>query len=231
MKIFLDLETIPDQTPGALAAIRVATKPPGNITKAESIQKWMDENAGTAADTAWRKTALNGTSGEIVVIGFAFGENGDVETLHRSPGDPEAGLIRDFWLAVAMALEGHHGPHGGVEFVGHNLINFDARFIRQRSIIHGIRPSVKLDPGARHNGGHLFDTMQEWAGFKEYITLDALCKALGIESPKADGMDGSKVYDAWIAGRAEEIAAYCKKDVEQMREVWRRLTFHVAEAA
>jgi predicted PolB exonuclease-like 3'-5' exonuclease len=82
---------------------------------------------------------------------------------------------------------------------------------------------VKLNPDARHGGGHVFDTMQEWAGFRETVSLDALCRALAIASPKAGGLDGSRVYDAWIAGRAEEIAAYCRRDVEAVQAIHRRM--------
>jgi hypothetical protein len=83
MKIFLDLETIPDQAPGALEAIRATIKPPANYSKPDTIAKWMSDNGPLEADKQWRKTALSGTSGQIICIGFSFGENAGVETLFR----------------------------------------------------------------------------------------------------------------------------------------------------
>jgi hypothetical protein len=231
MRIFLDLETIPDQTPGALDAIRATIKPPGQYTKPDSIAKWMAENAEAEAGKLWRKTALAGTSGEIVCIGFAVGDDGEVETLHRSPGESEADLLRAFWLrTAALVVDRFHGHAAGVEFVGHNVA-FDLRFLKQRSTVHRIMPLLRINPDARHGAGHLFDTMAEWAGPRDFIGLDALCKALGVESPKDGEMDGSQVYDAWAAGKVEEIAAYCKKDVEAARECYRVLTFQSREEA
>ena len=56
------------------------------------------------------------------------------------------------------------------------------------------------------------------------ISLDKLCKVLGIDSPKGE-MDGSKVGDYFRAGRIAEIAAYCRADVAAVRQVHRRMIF------
>ena len=58
--LYLDIETIPDQTPGALEAIRASIEPPGNISKPETIAKWMEENAVAKSEEAWRKTGARG---------------------------------------------------------------------------------------------------------------------------------------------------------------------------
>lgn len=225
MRIFVDIETIPDQTPGALDAIRATVKPPANYSKADTIAKWMAENGEAEAERAWRKTALSGTSGEVVCVGFAVGDDGEIESLHRSPGESEADLLRAFWRRVGgLVLDEHHHHAAGVEWCGHNVA-FDLRFLKQRSTVHRIMPTLKTNPDARHGAGHVFRTMAEWAGVRDTISLDALCKALGVESPKAGGFDGSQVYDAWIAGKAGEVAEYCKKDVEAARQCYRRLAF------
>ena len=221
---YVDIETIPDQAPGALDAIRQTIRPPANYSKPETVAKWMAENAEADADRQWRKTALSGTSGGIVCVGFAVGDS-PVEALHRSPGDPEKGLLAALWERLsALVLDEGHGHGAAVEWCGHN-VGFDLRFLRQRSIVHRVAPTLRIDPNAGHGAGHLFCTMQEWAGIRETIGLDALCKALGIESPKDGGMDGGKVYDAWAEGRADEVAAYCKRDVEAVRAVYNALTF------
>lgn len=50
MVITLDIETIPCQRPGLLEEIRQTITPPGNISKPESIKKWMEDEvlAGNA---------------------------------------------------------------------------------------------------------------------------------------------------------------------------------------
>jgi predicted PolB exonuclease-like 3'-5' exonuclease len=68
------------------------------------------------------------------------------------------------------------------------------------------------------------DTMTMFAGFGNRISLDKLCRVLGIDSPK-DGIDGSKVYDYLRDGKIEEVAAYCKRDIKATREAYHRLSF------
>jgi hypothetical protein len=38
-------------------------------------------------------------------------------------------------------------------------------------------------------------------------------------------LDGSKVYPYFCAGKLPDICDYCKRDVETVRQVYRRLTF------
>jgi predicted PolB exonuclease-like 3'-5' exonuclease len=66
--------------------------------------------------------------------------------------------------------------------------------------------------------------MTAWAGARNRVSLDKLCKAFGIETPKG-GIDGSKVWDYVKAGKIDEVAAYCARDVEATRKVYKRLTF------
>jgi predicted PolB exonuclease-like 3'-5' exonuclease len=109
-------------------------------------------------------------------------------------------------------------------FVGHNILDFDLRFMYQRSVIHQIRPSRELPFGRFHNDP-IFDTMHEWSRWgRESISLDRLSRALSIPSPK-ENVDGAKVYPYYRAGRLEEICDYCKRDVDSVRQVYRRLTF------
>jgi len=69
-------------------------------------------------------------------------------------------------------------------------------------------------------GKGIFDTMTAWAGTRDTISLDNLCKALGI--PGKDGFDGSMVADAWLAGEHDTIAEYCRDDVERVRQIHNR---------
>ena len=67
----------------------------------------------------------------------------------------------------------------------------------------------------------MFDTMTAWAGARGTISLDNLCAALGIPG-KGDGFDGSQVAQAWADGRHDEIAQYCRDDVQRVRAVWQK---------
>ena len=47
---------------------------------------------------------------------------------------------------------------------------------------------------------------------------------MSIPSPK-ENLDGSKVYPYYRAGKIAEIVEYCKRNIDCVRQVYRRLTF------
>jgi hypothetical protein len=222
-ELFLDIETIPTQRPGALEELRATVTPPGNITKAESIQKWMDENADAKAEELWRKTSFDGTQGELVVIGFAVEDDAPI-TLWRGLGASEGDLLQNAFDAMVNAAPAFRNPAIYPCFVGHNVIGFDLRFLFQRAVILGVKPPFTLPVDTRYNGDRVYDTMLGWAGWGNRVKLTTICDALGIPV-KTGGIDGSMVWDYVKAGRAEEVAAYWGEDVTAVREVYRRMTF------
>ena len=159
-----------------------------------------------------KKLSLSAATAKILCLCYAIEPpvNAEVQVLEGEETD----IIKSFWkIAVDCNL-----------FVGHNILDFDLRFIYQRSIIHQIKPSRDL-PFARFRNAPIFDTMQEWSKWgREHASLDLLSKALSIPSPK-ENLDGSKVYPYYRAGRIADIVNYCKCDVDSVRQVYRRLTF------
>jgi len=159
-----------------------------------------------------KKLSLSAATAKILCLAYAIDPPSD-SPVQLLKGD-EAEILKNFWhLAVDCNL-----------FVGHNILDFDLRFIHQRSIIHQIKPSRDI-PFTRFRSAPVYDTMQEWSKWgREHVSLDTLSKALGIPSPK-ENLDGSKVYPYYKAGRLDEISEYCKRDVDTVRQVYRRLTF------
>ena len=159
-----------------------------------------------------KRLSLSATTGRILCLGYVIEppQSAAVELLHGE----EKEILRRFWiLAADIGL-----------FVGHNVLDFDLRFIYQRSIIHRIKPSREI-PFTRFRSAPVFDTMHEWTKWgRDMVGLDALAKALALPSPKSE-LDGAKVYDYHKAGRDAEIYDYCKGDVETARRVYRRMTF------
>jgi predicted PolB exonuclease-like 3'-5' exonuclease len=69
--------------------------------------------------------------------------------------------------------------------------------------------------------------MKEWEKWgAQGVSLHKLSLCLGCVSPKEKGIDGSKVYDYFLAGKGDEIAEYCKRDVDATREVYKKMTFN-----
>lgn len=212
--LFIDIETIPCQQEGAFEEIKKTIQPPGNIKKLESIEKWIAENADAAAEEKWRKTALDGSKGELFCIGFAL--NNEKPRVMFSLD--ESILLRRFYQdAEKMGLD-----HSTI-IVGHNVRDFDLRFLFQRSVINGVQPTFPLHTENRYSD-RVYDTMQSWAGWGNRISLANLCAALSI--PVKDGdITGATVWDAVRDGRADEVCEYCRADVEATREVYKRMTF------
>jgi hypothetical protein len=230
MNIFLDVETIPNQHPEALAAVRATLKPPAALKKPESIAAWWENEAEGAAAETWRKQSLDGgTAGEIVSIAVCA-DDGPGWVRCRAPGEGEAALLVAFGQQVqnmltAAAVAGPDGrtwPVGEPYFIAHNAA-FDLGFLWRRCVVHGVRPSFALPGPMARVGKDYACTMLAWAGFGGRVSLDALCRALGLPSPKDNGMDGSKVFDRWLAGHTATIELYNLADVTMLREVWHRL--------
>lgn len=211
--VYLDIETIPNQSPEYRAKVRESIKPPGNIKKPESIAAWLSENGDAAADEAVAKTSFDPAHGHICTIGFAIGD-GDAQALHAESIEGERLIIEHFFAAL---------PDLGMNcFVGHYITGFDLRFILCRAVVLGVKlpPKVAFPRDTKPWGDDTFDTMTAWAGARDRIGQDNLCEALGLEC-KGD-FDGSMVAQAWAAGEHQKIADYCKRDVETVRAIHRR---------
>jgi predicted PolB exonuclease-like 3'-5' exonuclease len=159
-----------------------------------------------------KKLSLSAMTAKIICLCYAIEPPTDSE-VQVLEGD-EIEILKNFWqLAADCDL-----------FVGHNILDFDLRFIYQRSIIHQVKPSRDL-PFGRFRNAPIFDTMHEWSKWgREHASLDLLSRTLSLPSPK-ETLDGSKVYPYYRAGKIADIIDYCRCDVDSVRQVYRRLTF------
>ena len=218
-KLFLDIETIP--------AGEENHKSLKLLFEKKRAKKGKKEESDDVADFEQYLlgTSFDGSFGRILCIAYAI-DDGEIECLNGD-GD-EARMLEDFWKIVDSISE----PSGsgqwkdyGVQFIGHNVMDFDLRFIYQRSIINKIKPAYEL-PFVRYRNYPIYDTMREWSKWSmSSIGLEHIALALGIPTPK-DGIDGSQVFDFYKAGKIEEICKYCQRDVECTREVYKRMTFN-----
>ena len=211
--IYLDIETIPNQSPEYRAEVRKSIKAPAQYKKQDSIDKWIAENGDAATDEAVAKTSFDPAHGHICTIGFALGDD-KAEFYHADQLDRERAIIAGFFGEL---------PDMGVnQFVGHYISGFDLPFILRRAIVLGAKlpPSVAFPRQPKPWDDCVFDTMVAWAGPRDRISQDNLCKALGLQC-KGD-FDGSMVAKAWADGEHQTIADYCKRDVETVREIHKR---------
>lgn len=234
MNLFIDIETIPAQRPDVMEEIKANIKPPATFKKPESIAEWMRTEGPSAVEEAYRKTGLDGAYGQICVVGLAVNDFDPVAICELDWEDP--GAERRILETLGCQLTDLIAPNGAFTtcVIGHNVSAFDLRFLLQRSIVNGIRPHATLARAAQAKpweGGKVFDTMVQWTGSASVrISLDKLCKALSIPTPK-DGITGAMVWEAVRDGRIDEVAAYCLKDVTATREAYKRMTFQMTQAA
>jgi hypothetical protein len=224
LNVFIDIETIPAQARinEAKRAAAAKVKPPGAMKKAETIAKWNAEQRPAAEAEAWHKTALNGAWGEIVCICWAT-DTSPVRSAYRATAAYSEGeLLARFFAAMTDLRAMSNGRE--ITWVGHNVTGFDLRFIWQRAIVLGVRPSIKLRQDAKPWGDMVFDTMAQWSG-RDFIKLTDLCAALSIDVGHEDTIDGSQVWEFFEAGDIKTVLTHCIADVERVRKVHKRMTF------
>lgn len=222
MNITLDIETLPTELPAVREFVARSITHPGNISKPETIAKWHEESKPAAIDEAVSKTSFDGAFGRICVIGWAV-EDQPAESIYSATD--EAGLLAEFGARLNQIIKPKDQHTTTV--IGHNVSAFDLRFLVQRYIVNDICPPFVIRRAAQAKpweSEKVFDTMVQWAGVGNRVSLDKLCFALGVPSPKGD-IDGSKVAQAVADGRIEDVAAYCRGDVNATRRVWGRMTF------
>ncbi|MCG8381809.1 MAG: ribonuclease H-like domain-containing protein [Gammaproteobacteria bacterium] len=191
-------------------------------SKDECISIWEERfaaiKAPEVAEQNWRKTGLSGLRGEVICIGCMV-EPGVVSMFSRSLKHSEGDLLQDYFDFMAKTYNGRTP-----KFVGHNIANFDLQFIYHRSVINGVKPSVKLPFHGRHDKDY-YDNMIAWTGhISKFISQDELAKALGLPG-KPDNIDGSQVWDYVAEGNEQAVFDYCADDVIQLFEIYKRLTF------
>jgi hypothetical protein len=229
MNLYFDIETIPTQRPDVIEAIRAEVEAEAS-SKASAIRRQykkpetveahlrdLYENLPELVDAAHRRTALDGGFGEVLCIGWAI-DDGPVQAVCRRTAESESALIGKFLGSLPAPTS------TALHWIGHNVIGFDLRFLWQRSRVLGLRPAVglPLDGGQ----GIVTDLMVEWAGRwsrDKWPSLDELCRVFRLPSSKTGELNGSKVWDFAQAGRLDEIADYCRRDVEASRAIFKAM--------
>jgi 3'-5' exonuclease len=217
-RLYLDIETLPAGEKNHEALKYLFEKKKAKKNKKEDCEKYGDFEQYLLG------TSFDGTFGRILCIGYAIDDQ-SVECLCYD--QDEERTLKEFWKivdSVSVPANNPRYPDYELQFIGHNVMDFDLRFIYQRSIVNKVEPPYNLS-FARYRDYPIYDTMREWIRWGQgNVGLEQIALALGIPTPK-DGIDGSQVFDFYQAGKVKEICEYCKRDVECTREVYKRMIF------
>lgn len=211
-ELFFDIETIPGPVPPTRED--VAANVPGNFKKPETIEKWIDENQ----EGAWRAESLLSHRGRMLSMAWAVDDGPvKVHVLGLGACDSEKTLVELVHLDLAEVIRAHP-----VTWIGFNIRSFDLHWLRHRAIKYGLHRFAVRIPWQRFDKS-AFDIREYWnPDPRARGTLDDVARFLGLEG-KTTGMDGSKVFDYWRAGRLQEIGSYNRRDVELTRDIYRAI--------
>jgi hypothetical protein len=223
IEIFLDIETIPCTRADIQARCVADVAPPGNYKKPESITQWWASEGDAKKAEAIARTALDGTWGEIICIGLAVNDE-PAEVFSR--GLTEADLLNTFGLMLDSKCRAADRSNDMwqmvARWIGHNIIDFDLRFLWQRSKLLDVLFPFSLP--VQKNANSVYDTMKEWAGWKDRISQKDLELAFSIERKDPLPLGGADVFQAYKEGRIADIKEHCRLDIENLRQIYRRMT-------
>ena len=134
MEIHVDIETIPDQSEGAME--NTIVKVPANYKKQEVIDKYIIDNK----EKEWLKTSFNGQKGEIICIGSAINDN-EPEVIGRKLGESEGEMLTSF---IDMIEDAVRNSKTSPVWVGHYITGFDLKFIWQRCVINKVKRDLEV---------------------------------------------------------------------------------------
>lgn len=202
----------------------------------QKSQEYITHFAKTTAeeDAAKERLALSPFTGEIVAIAlldydtakggvyFQAPQSKDCREntkkgIHYLPAN-EQGILKQFWQIVQKYDQ----------VITFNGRSFDAPFIYIRSLVYGIKSTKNLVPNRYYSNEHLdlMDRLKFFGASRANFNFHLACRALGIKSPKDNGVTGLDVPELFKNKKYEKIARYCLDDViatKELYEKWLRL--------
>lgn len=195
-------------------------------TTQDSLTRWLKRE--TVSDEEFEKgvedikdgLGFSPLTGEIVAIGVLEYETNNGAVYYQAPGEKiedfeennikframtEKEMLANFWQGI---LEYN-------EFISFNGRGFDVPFLMIRSAVCGVKPSKDLMSNRylnnqKFNALHidLMDQLAFYGAVRRKGSLHLYCRAMGIKSPKSDGVTGDEVKSLFEAKEYQKIAKY-----------------------
>lgn len=187
----------------------------------------------TAEEHAEEQLGISPLTGEIVAFGVLDCETSKGAVYYQSPekkipDEEHQGLKLHSCTEKDMLERFWELSDRYTHFVTYSGRQFDIPYLMIRSAIHGIRPKKDLMRGRyiyQQSAGAIHVDLYDQLSFYGAMRLGSLhtvCRAFGIDSPKSDDMDGSKVTEYFRAGKYKEIAKYNAGDLFATKDLYNK---------
>jgi len=217
MKVVLDIETIQaprEEWERLLGKAKNVQDFPGE--EGDLFAAGEAEAKRHAEDELYAKSAFDGTFSRVVCIGLLeLSDQMEARSAVAWYGTNERELLRQFWSRLAQDRP--------TLFITHNGLGFDLPFIRKRSMIHQVKPSLDINL-AKFRTEPVYDTMAVWSNWdtRGWIKLDILARALNVETKSGSG---EQVAAMWAKGEGAKLAQYCLQDTYVTYACYCRMNF------
>ena len=218
MRIVLDIETIQAQREewARLAGIAVQTDAEAWERAEDLFTATEAEQRRKSEDDLYEKSSFDGTFSRIVSIGMlVFTDGMEPHGAMAWYGGNEKELLQQFWAKLGQIRPSL--------LITHNGLGFDLPFIRKRSMIHQVKPTLDVSL-AKFRTEPVYDTMAVWSNWEArgWVKLDVLARALNVETKSGCG---KQVADMWARGLGKDIADYCLQDTYVTYACYCRMNF------
>jgi 3'-5' exonuclease len=219
MKVVLDIETVQatrEDWTRLVGKTPVRDESPPAEAGYDLFAAGAAEEQRRAEDESYAKSAFDGTFSRIVCIGLLeFSDQMEARSAVAWFGGNERELLRQFWARLAQDRP--------TLFITHNGLGFDLPFIKKRSIINQVKPSVEINL-AKFRTEPVYDTMAIWSNWdmRGWVKLDVLARALQVETKSGSG---EQVAEMWETGQRQELAQYCLQDTYVTYACYCRMNF------
>lgn len=219
MKVVLDIETVQasrDEWAYLAGRASLDDAQAGFDEGGDLFTAGAAEERRRAEDELYAKSAFDGTFSRIVCIGLLeFSDQMEARSAVAWYGGNERELLRRFWARLAQDR--------ATLFITHNGLGFDLPFLKKRSIIHQVKPSLDINL-AKFRTEPVYDTMAVWSNWdtRGWVKLDVLARALQVETKSGSG---EQVAEMWEKGQGLELARYCLQDTYVTYACYCRMNF------
>lgn len=211
-----------------------------DATTQEALTKWIKREAEDEKDyERMLKDLKEGLgfsplTGEIVAIGVLDVEQNKGVIYYQAPNKEieefeegnfkfkamtEKDMLANFW----------EGAKKYQEFISFNGRSFDVPFLIARSAANKVKITKDLmsyryiNQSSKTIHVDLFDQLSFYGAVRRRNSLHLWCRALGIDSPKDNGVDGGDVAKLFKEEKYVEIAKYNSDDLvatKRLYEMW-----------